>query len=36
MTLLPTTALQSLAHELGPDHLIQTCNVTDATAVPGM
>lgn len=27
------TALQSLAKTIGPDHLIQTCDVTDSTAV---
>ena len=26
-------ALQSLAHELGPDHLVQACDVTDPVAV---
>jgi NAD(P)-dependent dehydrogenase (short-subunit alcohol dehydrogenase family) len=28
-----TVALQSLAKELGPDHHVQTCDVTDAAAV---
>ena len=27
------TALQALAHELGPDHLVHRCDVTDSAAV---